>query len=482
MKFIAHFKFTEEDIAYLKSIPSLKNCEPEFFNYLSTLDCSQVEVRAQEHGAVVFPKVPFLTVRGPMIVCQLLETTLLNLVNFPSLLATNAARMIIEARGQFSEKLIYDKAPTCAEFGLRRAQGPDGAFSASKYCMVGGFDAIANVMGGQKCGWPVIGTHAHSYVMSFDSLDQVKGRKVKDLKTEKEVELLELVLKYRKELNYVNLHEGELAAFIAYALSFPHGFLCLVDTYDTLSGVKNFLTVALAMVELGYKPRGVRLDSGDLAKLSIETHKLYEEIAEKYNCKELRDLDVVASNDINEKTLRELNNTGHGITVFGIGTNLVTCQAQPALGGVYKLTQLGKKPRIKLSSDIVKVLIPAEKRAFRLFDKSGQPFMDLLIDRKEENIPTSGKVFTVYDPFNEKKKEIEVTPFEVKEIIKPLWEGKLVKGHDPLDLNIARETCKNGIASLNPEIVRQENPKKYEVRVSGDLYDELHHLWSSNRK
>ena len=165
VKFVSHFRFTSDEIEYLKTVPSLSQCEPEFFDYLSKVDCSQVTVESVAQGSVVFPRTPLLIVTGPLLITQLLETTLLNLVNFPSLVATNASRMVTAARGQFSDKLINGKTPTCVEFGLRRAQGPDGGYTASKYCMIGGFDAVANVQAGKLLGVPIAGTHAHSFVM-----------------------------------------------------------------------------------------------------------------------------------------------------------------------------------------------------------------------------------------------------------------------------------------------------------------------------
>lgn len=487
LKYVSNFHFSPDDISYLESIPSLSHCEPEFFKYLSQLDCSQVKIQSVEQGSVVFPRIPLLIVSGPILIAQLLETTLLNLINYPSLIATNASRMVLAARGQFSDRTIRGKIPKCIEFGARRAQGPDGAFSASKYCIVGGFDAVANVQAGKLLGLPVGGTHAHSFVMSFSSLGDVKGLCVKDIKRTSSshgqmVNLLEIVMRYRKDNGWDSTNDGELAAFIAYAVSFPTSFLCLVDTYDTIhSGVKNFILVALALIELGYNPKGVRLDSGDLSKLSLQCHGMFQEIGTKYKVEKcFSNLDIVASNDINEEALHELNKRHHGVTVYGIGTNLVTCQAQPALGCVYKLVELNGQPRIKVSDDIEKVLIPGRKRAFRLFDDKLMPTVDLLVEELDDEEPVAGEEISVYHPFSQNNPR-KVTPSMVKELIHTVWDAHKKATVVIPDLIEARETCINSIRGLHPAMVKIKNPMEYDVCVSKKLYEGLHSLWESHR-
>lgn len=218
---------------------------------------------------VCFPKEPLIRVEGPLAIAQLLETTLLNLVNFPSLITTNASRMRLAAG---SDKMLL-------EFGLRRAQGPDGGISASKYAYVGGFDGTSHVLAGKLFGISVKGTHAHSFVMSYTGLKDLKSTKIaSSTDSLVEVEFLELVLSKRSLLGFTSTNESELAAFVAYAQSFPNGLVALVDTYDTLtSGVPNFLCVGWALYELGYHPRGIRLDSGDLAYLSKEVRNMFRE-------------------------------------------------------------------------------------------------------------------------------------------------------------------------------------------------------------
>ena len=422
LKFLANFRFSPSDLDFLRQTPALKDCDPEFFDeYLTNLDCSEVSVEAVQEGSLVFPRMPLLVISGPLGITQLLETTILTLVNFPSLVATNAARMVVAANSSYGNEgsAFLRKVPKCVEFGLRRAQGVDGGFSASKYCIIGGFDASSNVLAGKLLGIPISGTHAHAFVQSHSSLDDCRGLKLKPKGSSEEIELLDIVLKYREEFGngWSNTNDGELAAFVAYAVSFPETFLCLIDTYDVLrSGLRNFIMVALSLNDCGYIPKGVRLDSGDLSFFSLEASKEFSEIADRFDRPFMRELDIVASNDINENVLHSLNKQGHGITIFGIGTNLVTCQAQPALGCVYKLVQINDKPRMKLSQDIEKVLIPGRKVAYRLFGKSGLPLLDLLVGKdNNDEIPIVGSSILCRHPFIEQKRCL-VRPTIVKKL------------------------------------------------------------------
>ncbi len=239
----------------------------------------------------------------------MLETAVLNLANFATLVCTNASRM----------KNIAGPGKTCVEFGLRRAQGPNGGLTASKYSYLGGFDGTSHVYAGYLYGIPISGTHAHSYVMSFSKEADLTKRTIKD------VDILEKALKYIAELNWEDTELSELYAFVSYACSFPDALMALVDSYSTLnSGVKNFLVVALALDDIGHKPIGIRLDSGDLAQLSKDARRMYKEVADKFG-RDFSYLKIVASNDINEESLYKLAEVGHEIDMFGIGTNLVTC-------------------------------------------------------------------------------------------------------------------------------------------------------------
>src|SRR3989338_478750 len=366
IRYISDFHFTEKQIKYTKTL--MPNAEPEFFKWLTKIDCSKVKVYAVKEGTMVFPREPLIRIEGPFAICQLLETTLLNLTNFASLMITNAVRHRLAAG---PDKLLL-------EFALRRAQGPDGAVSVSRYSYIGGFDGTSNVQAGELFGMPVQGTMAHAFVQSFSGFEELKNRSLADTSGRKH-DFFNLVLEIRKELGYTDTNDGELASFIAYAQAFPNKFLALVDTYNTLkSGVLNFICVAIALMKLGYKPIGVRIDSGDLAYLSKKIRALFVKIGRLLSYDDLTTQKIMASNDINEAVLRELNLQGHEIDGYGIGTYLGTCWAQPALGCVYKLVEIKGKPRIKLSEDAGKITIPGKKDVWRLYGGDNKPLCDLL--------------------------------------------------------------------------------------------------------
>jgi len=476
LKFLAHYRFTPEDIAYLRSTPSLQHCEPAFFDdYLANIDCSQLTVRSMKQGSIAFPRMPLLIVSGPLGIAQLVETTLLNLVNFPSLLTTNAARMVAAAQA----KSVNGQVPICVEFGLRRAQGPDGGFTASKYSFVGGFKGTSNVAAGKLLNVPISGTHAHSFVMSFTSLDEVKGATLNEKGGGSSVELLSLVLQYRQSLGLQNTNDSELAAFISYAVSYPDGFLCLVDTYDTIeSGLMNFILVALALDEIGYKPLGIRLDSGDLGSLSLSCDKIFKEYAIKTGRIFFNSLKVVASNDINEKSLHTLNERGHAIAIFGIGTNLVTCQAQPALGCVYKMVQLNDTPRIKLSNDLVKILIPGCKKAFRLYGENGLALGDLMVEISEDE-PKVGCSIKCCNPYK-KEDWVDVTPTRVESLHTVVWnKNEGIVGEIP-SLDASKKVLEDEQKLFHPSVTALSNAQEYKVSVSQKLSDELHRMWNES--
>lgn len=506
LKFIQHFSFSSSDIQYLQSLDSFQHADPAFFQWLASLDSSQVTVYAMLDGTICFPRVPLLMIEAPLAVGQLLETTLLTLVNYPSLIATNASRMVLAANDRMQGSVTTTTTssssslpsrqtkdtlphqcyaqPSCVEFGLRRAQGPDGGFSASKYCIVGGFVGTSNVQAGKLLGLNLVGTHAHAFVQAYASLEEVKGQGILDRTNSSSstthVELLPLVLKHRARCALQNpyfstTNEGELAAFIAYAIAFPDTFLCLIDTYETLtSGLLNFITVALALDDLGYQAKGIRLDSGDLAYLSFEVAKVFEEFATERPF--FSELSIVASNDINEDVLHALNKQKHAITVYGIGTNLVTCQKQPALGCVYKLVEIAGKPRMKLSQDIAKVLIPGRKRPFRLYGKNGSPILDVLVGHSEPD-PVPGERLLCRHPFIEQKRAA-VTPSRIEPLHHLVFDnGKVVDCNR--DLFQAREAVKEHLQLIRPDILRYINPTPYKVSVTEEVFTFLHELWQS---
>ena len=266
-----------------------------FIDWLGCLDCSGVKVTGLRDGHLAFANEPLLTLEGPFALLQLLETPILNLVNFSSLVTTNASRMFLTAGPKVA----------CVEFGLRRAQGPNGSLTASKYAYMGGCIASSNVQAGYIYDIPVAGTQAHSFIMSHDSEDDIKNaRMVSPNGGDKAVDLLDLALKYRTELGWNQTILKELYAFVAFATVYPNHFAALVDSYSTKdSGIKNFVVVALALSELGYKALSIRLDSGNLAELSIFAKAMFADIAERYNQPHFKNIKVVASNDINESVI-----------------------------------------------------------------------------------------------------------------------------------------------------------------------------------
>lgn len=475
LKFIKHFRFSLTDIEYLKSV--LPNTvEDDFFAYLLNLDTSKVTVFAIDEGMVVFPKVPLMRLSGPLAVVQLLETTLLTLVNYASLVATNAARFRLTAG---ADKKLF-------EFGLRRAQGPDGGLSASRYCYLGGFDGTSNVLAGKLFGIPVIGTHAHSYISSFSSpadLPIVSLKSADGTRTDQDFlstcrnwlqkvcQLCSIVL---SEVN-----KGEFAAYVAYAIAFPTSFLCLLDTYDVVhSGLPNFCAVALGLNDLGYRARGVRLDSGDLAYLSKVCRETFTKIGETFeNVEWFPTLTVVASNDINEDTILSLNQQGHSIDAFGVGTHLVTCQRQPALGCVYKLVALNGEARIKLSEDIEKVSIPGQKLAYRLFGHDGHALVDLM-QREGEDPITSGTRVLCRHPFQEKKRAY-VSPSQVLLLHRNYFSNGCISQALP-SLRELKQRCEESLRHIRDDHKRALNPTPYKVSVSDSLYNFIHDLWLRN--
>lgn len=452
LRLVDSFRFTPEQLDYLKA--EMPDCKREFFDWLSKIDCSKINLFAVKEGTVVFPRIPLIRAEGPLAIVQMLETPLLNLINYPSLVATNAARF----------RLAAGPDKTLIEFGLRRAQGPDGAISASRYSYIGGFDATSNVLAGQLFGIPILGTMAHSFISSFSSLD-----KLDDVSW---CNFSEKIHYWQTKLDLNHTNKGELAAFVAYAQAFPKGFLALVDTYDTLrSGIPNFLCVALVLKELGYQPLGIRLDSGDLTHLSQEARKMFRFASEKSG-HDLSNLQIAASNDINEKVLHALNEQRHEIDVFGIGTHLVTCQTQPALGCVYKLVEINGWPRIKLSEEPAKVTLPGRKEVYRLIGQEGYPLLDLMVQVGEEP-PQAGKEILCRHPFSETKRAL-VTPSQVVLLHHLVWDGKLT-GSLP-SIREVRDFVRQQIAMLRPDHLRAVNPTPYKVSVSERLYTFLHEL------
>ena len=306
--FLDDLHFTDEELTYLSSLTGADGgplfCAG-YIDHLKNLKWT-LEVDAIPEGELAFPHEPILRIRGPLLQCQLVETALLNIVNFQTLIATQAARLCDAAEGD-----------PILEFGLRRAQGPDGGLSASRAAYLGGCAATSNVLAGMNYGIPVKGTHAHSWVMSFDD---------------------------------------EQEAFDHYAAAMPNNAVLLVDTYDTLNGVRKAILTGKKLRENGHDLQGIRLDSGDLAALSIDARQILDDAG-------FQETKIIASNDLDEENIKALKAAGARIDIWGVGTNLVTSANQPALGGVYKLGAIRDEAgnwqyRIKLSNDLIKVSNP----------------------------------------------------------------------------------------------------------------------------
>ncbi|MBK1835509.1 nicotinate phosphoribosyltransferase [Roseibacillus ishigakijimensis] len=307
LEFLRKLAFGKKEVAYLASLVGNNDqplFSPDYLSYLRELEWT-LTIKAPPEGSLVLPHQPLLQVRGPILQAQLVETALLNFVNFQTLIATQAAR-VCEAAG---------KDPVL-EFGLRRAQGPDGGLSASRAAYLGGCAGTSNVLAGYRYGIPLKGTHAHSWVMSF---------------------------------------EDELDSFRAYADALPNNTTLLVDTYDTVAGIKKAIIVARELEARGHHFMGIRLDSGDLHALSLAARSLLDDAG-------FPTARIVASNDLDVATIRELKARGASIDTWGVGTRLITAAEQPALGGVYKLgalqTDKGWRETIKLSEDPVKASNP----------------------------------------------------------------------------------------------------------------------------
>ncbi|NXE16366.1 PNCB phosphoribosyltransferase, partial [Lophotis ruficrista] len=483
------------DVAYLRSVlPS--TTEDAFFDYLATLDASEVTVSAAPEGSVVFARVPFLQVKGPLLVVQLLETTLLCLVSYASLVATNAARF----------RFLAGPDVKLMEMGLRRAQGPDGALSASKYSYVGGecrpaapppaaprpcryprvpavpvgFDYTSNVLAGKLYGIPVRGTVAHSFVMSFTSLEEVRPRELSPLAGGEPVDLPALAERWLRRVCEVlrtppeKANRGELAAFASYAVTFPRDFQGLLDTYCVRrSGLPNFCAVALALHQLGYRAVGVRLDSGDLARQSKEVRRMLRACGAHFQVPWLETIPIAVSNDISEQSLEEFNREGSEIDMIGVGTNLVTCPLQPSLGCVYKLVEVNGFPCLKLTEDEEKMTIPGTKTVYRLYDAAGHPFMDLMA-LEEEPSPSAGQELAVrvLGQLGETSKVVPTaveplhrTYFRDGQLCEPLPSLSEVRNHAQVSLNL-----------LSPSHRRLRDPEPYPVAMTERLHGLLTEL------
>jgi nicotinate phosphoribosyltransferase len=413
--YLTHFRFVDSDLSYLETLRGDDGnplFEPRFISYLRDLRLS-CDVDAIPEGTAVFPHEPLVRVRGPIIESQLLESALLNLVNFQSLIATKAAR-VCQAAGD---------GPVL-EFGLRRAQGIDGALAVARAAYVGGCAATSNVLGGRLFGIPAKGTHAHSWVMAFDE---------------------------------------EEDAFQAFADAQPGNCILLVDTYDTLEGVRRAARVAHRMRARGQRLIGVRLDSGDLAYLSIESRKILDEAG-------LKDVKILASGDLDEHLIASLRQQGARIDMWGVGTRLVTAHDDPALGGVYKLTALRKpgsewEDKVKLSEQIVKTSIPGIQQV-RRFERDGEFVADMIYDERL-GADTGHPIIHPTDPTRRKRIPADLAHTDL--LVPVLRKGRLV--YEVPSLERARQRCREQLDRLHPGIRRLVNPHEYPAGLHHGLYE-----------
>lgn len=415
LEYLQAYRFDESDIGYLGSLTGNDGgplFAKDFLEYLATLSLT-IDVDAMPEGTVVFGQEPLLRVRGPILQCQLLETPLLNTINFQTLIATKASRISAAARGE-----------SILEFGLRRAQGIDGALAASRAAYIGGCAATSNVLAGKLFGIPVKGTHAHSWVMSFDT---------------------------------------EAESFEQYAAVMPNNCVFLVDTYDTLDGVRQAVEVGRTLRERGHEMVGIRLDSGDLAYLSIEARRILDEAG-------FPDAAIVASNDLDEHIIENLRSQGARIAVWGVGTRLATAHDQPALGGVYKLGALRNgdgtwQPKVKLSEQAIKTSIPGTLQVRRYHDKDGM-IGDMIYD-ETTGVDERGIIVDAKDPTRRKKLAGQAQAVDL--LAPALRAGKAVAEADNLDA-IRRRTREN-LERLHPTVRRFMNPHEYPVGLDIGLHE-----------
>ena len=416
IEYIAGLRFTADDAEYLATLTGNDGTPLFSVDFLEWLTGFRFtgDILAVPEGTVVFPQEPLLRVIGPVAECQLVETALLNIINFQTLVATKAARVRLAAQGD-----------PVIEFGLRRAQGPDGALSASRASYVGGCVATSNVLAGQVYGIPVGGTHAHSLVMVFDT---------------------------------------EIEAFLAYADAMPNNAVLLVDTYDTLEGVRNAIRAGHRLRELGHDLVGIRIDSGDLAWLSKRARELLDEAG-------FSGTRVYASNELDEHTIESLKEQGARIDVWGVGTKMVTAYDQPALGGVYKLSAIREpggawEPRVKVSEQTAKVTTPGLLRTRRFRDAEGRFVGDMVYD---ELAPPDERCVMV-DPADATRRTSYCGADAAEELLVPVFEGGRQVYEVP-PIAASRERAIEQLGRLDRSHLRLLNPHVYKVGVELGLFE-----------
>ena len=417
IEYIENLHFSDEDIEYLRSLHIF---EDDFLEYLRSFHFTG-DIYAIPEGTVVFPREPLVKVIAPIMEAQLVETAILNIINHQSLIATKAARVCYAARGD-----------GIMEFGLRRAQGPDAGIYGARAAVIGGCAGTSNVLTGKMFNIPVLGTHAHSWIMSFPD---------------------------------------EYTAFRKYAELYPSACILLVDTYDTLkSGIPNAIRVFTEMRDAGIPLTyyGIRMDSGDLAYLSKQVRKMLDEAG-------FPDAVISASNDLDEYLIESLKLQGAAISSWGVGTNLITSKDNPAFGGVYKLAAIRTadgsfQPKIKLSENVEKVTNPGNKTFYRVYDKKTGKIKADLICLYDETFDESEdlKLFDPNAPW--KKTRLPGGSYTLREMLIPVIKAGKTIYTSPGVMEI-REICNHEKDTIWDETKRFVNPQEIYVDLSQKLYD-----------
>lgn len=421
VEYIENLKFSESDLDYLKTLNLFSD---KFLDFLRDFKFTG-DIYTVEEGTVMFPNEPIIRIKAPLYQAQLIETALLTIINFQSLIATKASRVCFAAKGD-----------PVFEFGLRRAQGPDAGTYGARAAIIGGCTATANVLAGKMFNIPVVGTHAHSWVQKFDN---------------------------------------ELDAFEAYAKIYPNNCLLLVDTYDVLkSGMPNAIKVFKELKAKGHKPLGIRLDSGDLDYLSKECKNMLTEAG-------FEDVRITASNDLDEYCISNLKSSGSPINSWGVGTKLITSSDSPSLGGVYKLVASYKdgkyEPKIKISEDPEKITNPGYKKVVRIYNTQGHAEADLIM-LEDESIDTT-KPLTIFHPVY-KWKTKTFTNYTIKELLKPLYINGECKYENKSVIEI-QEYTRNELNTLWREYKRLLYPQTYKVDLSENLCTLKESMLDSNK-
>jgi len=407
LAYLENLRFSDDELAYLESLNLFR---PAFLDFLAHFRFRGT-VTAPPEGTVVFANEPLVTVEGTLAEAQFVETALLNIINFQTLVATRAARLNHAAAGG-----------AVIEFGLRRAQGPDGGLSVARAACVGGVRSTSNVLAGKMFGIPVKGTHAHSWVMSFPD---------------------------------------ELSAFRAYAQAFPDSCVLLVDTYDTLkSGIPNAIIVGRELREKRHELIGVRLDSGDLAQLSREARRMLDQAG-------FPDVRIMASNELDEYIIDSMRSEGGRVDIYGVGTRLASCSGEGggALGGVYKLVRIGDRPKLKVTSDIAKATLPDRKRLLRAIAPDGS-FIQDIITLADEEVRPGETIFDPTNPLHHQPLALDARLEDVRSIV--IKEGQRTSLISPT-LDDMADHCNEQLQRLPAGCLRFINPHRYKVSISLNL-------------